>query len=265
VRERLAQLGVRSLEEADRPHRLLERLPGATDEACRRRPVAAAAARPGARRRVLRRARNLQPHDRGLAARMVRRHAGRPSNRQAGGEFSDTRSSNTDRSIGARLSGEHRPPPRRPGHGRAPDHVALTGSAGPELRRVQCRRPALHLEGEANDYVGKGMAGGKHRDPPPRGSRFVAREDARSSATPACTAPPAASCSPRAAPASASRCATPARRGGRRGRRPLLRIHDRRRGGGARAHRLNFGAGFTGGLAYVLDESATSSTATTTS
>ena len=44
-----------------------------------------------------------------------------------------------------------------------------------------------------------------------------------------------------------------ARRGGRHGR-SLLRIHDRRRGLRARhAPGVNFGAGFTGGFAYVLD------------
>ena len=44
-----------------------------------------------------------------------------------------------------------------------------------------------------------------------------------------------------------------ARRGGGHGR-SLLRIHDRRRGLRARhAPGVNFGAGFTGGFAYVLD------------
>jgi glutamate synthase (NADPH/NADH) large chain len=41
---------------------------------------------------------------------------------------------------------------------------------------VECRRTAPRPEGEANDYVGKGMAGGKIVVRPPRDAGFVARE-----------------------------------------------------------------------------------------
>jgi glutamate synthase (NADPH/NADH) large chain len=37
----------------------------------------------------------------------------------------------------------------------------LQGLGGPELRRLHAQGHDLHLEGDANDYVGKGLSGGK--------------------------------------------------------------------------------------------------------
>ena len=57
-----------------------------------------------------------------------------------------------------------RPDARRHGnHGMSeqPAHAQTERHGRPELRRLERRRPAPDLEGEANDYVGKGMAGGK--------------------------------------------------------------------------------------------------------
>jgi glutamate synthase (NADPH/NADH) large chain len=56
----------------------------------------------------------------------------------------------------------------------------------------------MTLEGDANDYVGKGMAGGASLSARPPGSWFAATPR-RSWATPACMARPAALCSPPAA------------------------------------------------------------------
>jgi len=77
-----------------------------------------------------------------------------------GGEF-HYEVNNTNRSIGARISGEIA---RRHGdHGMraAPLVLRLTGTAGQSFGVWNADGLHLHLQGDANDYVGKGMAGGK--------------------------------------------------------------------------------------------------------
>lgn len=117
---------------------------------------------------------------------------------------------NTDRSIGARLSGAIARVHGNHGMSDAPLNLRFRGTAGQSFGAFNAGGLQLELEGEANDYVGKGMAGGRLVVRPPRGrvSKPAAR---RSWATPACTAPPAANCSWPGARASALRCATPAR------------------------------------------------------
>ena len=55
--------------------------------------------------------------------------------------------------------------------------LSLRGSAGQSFAPFLTRGLSVRLEGEANDYVGKGMAGGEVAIVPPAGSRF-APEDA---------------------------------------------------------------------------------------
>jgi glutamate synthase (NADPH/NADH) large chain len=78
-----------------------------------------------------------------------------------------------NRSIGARLSGEIA---RRHGAEGMADHpltLRFKGTAGQSFGVWNA--PGLHmiLEGDANDYVGKGMAGGKLIIRPPRNSWFA--------------------------------------------------------------------------------------------
>ncbi|RFB78742.1 glutamate synthase large subunit [Methylovirgula sp. 4M-Z18] len=68
---------------------------------------------------------------------------------------------NVDRTTGAMLSGEVA---RKYGHKGLPDdtvHVKLTGTAGQSFGAWLARGVTLELEGEANDYVGKGLSGGR--------------------------------------------------------------------------------------------------------
>ncbi|HRZ24714.1 MAG TPA: glutamate synthase-related protein, partial [Candidatus Contendobacter sp.] len=68
---------------------------------------------------------------------------------------------NSDRTVGAMLSGQVA---RRYGHAGLPDdtiHVRLTGSAGQSFGAFLARGVTLELDGEANDYVGKGLSGGR--------------------------------------------------------------------------------------------------------
>ena len=80
---------------------------------------------------------------------------------------------NTNRSIGARLSGEIA---RAHGaDGLPPDCLTLnlSGSAGQSFGVWNHKGLTLKLEGDANDYVGKGMAGGRIVIRPPKDSDFV--------------------------------------------------------------------------------------------
>jgi glutamate synthase (NADPH/NADH) large chain len=56
--------------------------------------------------------------------------------------------------------------------------LRLTGSAGQSFGVWNAGGLHMHLEGDANDYVGKGMAGGKLVIAPPAGSRFKSHETA---------------------------------------------------------------------------------------
>lgn len=75
---------------------------------------------------------------------------------------------NVDRTVGARLSGWLT---RRFGPGGLADHtitVRLSGTAGQSFGAWLSRGVTLHLDGPANDYVGKGMGGGRIVVAPPR-------------------------------------------------------------------------------------------------
>jgi glutamate synthase (NADPH/NADH) large chain len=54
----------------------------------------------------------------------------------------------------------------------------LNGHSGSISRCLECRWFAHPLEGDANDYVGKGMAGGQVSIFPPKGSPFQTQETA---------------------------------------------------------------------------------------
>ncbi len=84
---------------------------------------------------------------------------------------------NVHRAVGAMLSGEIA---RRYGSEGLPDdtiHVRLSGSAGQSFGAFLAKGVTLTLAGEANDYVGKGLSGGRLVVSPPPGSRFAAEEN----------------------------------------------------------------------------------------
>jgi glutamate synthase (ferredoxin) len=84
---------------------------------------------------------------------------------------------NVHRSVGAILSGEIA---RRHGAGGLRDdaiHIELDGAAGQSFGAWLARGVTLVLRGEANDYVGKGLSGGRLVIRPPRRSRRPAEDD----------------------------------------------------------------------------------------
>jgi len=83
---------------------------------------------------------------------------------------------NTDRTTGTILSSHIA---RRYGEdGLPPDTITInfTGSAGQSFGAFVSRGITLYLEGESNDYLGKGLSGGKIIVKPPKGSTFKPEE-----------------------------------------------------------------------------------------
>jgi glutamate synthase (NADPH) large chain len=176
VREILASLGVRSLAEIIGRTEYLEAQPGSTPRQ-RKLDLTPLLADAGLAREAPRFCGidSNVPFDKGeLAERMVREML--PAiEAKAGGEW-HYEVSNFNRSIGARLSGEIA---RRWGnHGMedAPISVRCRGNAGQSFGVWNAGGLHLYLEGDANDYVGKGMAAGRIVLRHPRGARYTARE-----------------------------------------------------------------------------------------
>jgi glutamate synthase (NADPH/NADH) large chain len=84
---------------------------------------------------------------------------------------------NTNRTVGAILSHTLA---KAHGAGLLPDdtvRIKFTGSAGQSLGAFLAKGVSIELEGDANDYVGKGLSGGKLTIYPPKVSTFKAEEN----------------------------------------------------------------------------------------
>ena len=84
---------------------------------------------------------------------------------------------NIHRTVGAMLSGEIA---RRYGSAGLPDDTIrfrFTGSAGQSFGAFLANGVTLELEGDANDYIGKGLSGGRIVVFPPRNSTFLPEEN----------------------------------------------------------------------------------------
>ena len=92
-----------------------------------------------------------------------------------GGEFNFP-ITNCDRSIGARVSGEIAKRHGNKGMEDAPIRLNFTGVAGQSFGAWNAGGLELYLQGDANDYVGKGMAGGKIVLSPPKNSQFTSQK-----------------------------------------------------------------------------------------
>jgi glutamate synthase (NADPH/NADH) large chain len=85
---------------------------------------------------------------------------------------------NFNRSIGARLAGEIARQHGNEGMREAPLEILLRGTAGQSFGVWNVAGLNLTLIGDANDYVGKGMAGGRIVVRPPEDAAYLARETA---------------------------------------------------------------------------------------
>lgn len=178
TREWLAKLGVRSLGELIGRTDLLEVLPGDTErqQYLDLTPLLGSSHIPADKPQFCEVDKN-PPFDKGeLAEKMV--DMALPAIRdQAGGEFA-LDICNCDRSIGARISGEIARLYGNQGMADKPITFRFKGTAGQSFGVWNAGGLNLHLEGDANDYVGKGMTGGKVTIVPPVGSPFETQHSA---------------------------------------------------------------------------------------
>src|ERR1700728_701410 len=175
-REIMAALGVRSVADLIGHTQYLEVLPGETPKQRRLdlKPLLADAGLVDDRPQFCV-SPSHAPFDRGeLAARMVGDML--PAIESRGGGEWHYELSNFHRSIGARLSGEIARRWGNYGMQDAPLTVRCTGNAGQSFGAWNAGGLHLYLEGDANDYVGKGMAAGRIVLRHPRGACYEPRE-----------------------------------------------------------------------------------------
>lgn len=161
TREWLAKLGVRSLQDLIGRTDLLEVLPGNTakQNKLNLEPLLSTAGIAADKPQFCLEPKN-EPYDKGeLAEHMVATMKDAIVNK-TGGEFSFT-VRNINRSIGARISGEIAKLYGNYDMADKPLRVKLKGSAGQSFGVFNAGGLEMHLEGDANDYVGKSMAAGK--------------------------------------------------------------------------------------------------------
>jgi glutamate synthase (NADPH) large chain len=175
-REIMASLGVRSLVELIGHTQLLEILPGETSKQRKLdlSPVLANSALKSDKPQYCLDPHN-EPFDKGLLAEKMRNDMGAAIDAASGGKFHYA-VNNFNRSIGARVSGEIARRWGNAGMSATPLEVDLKGSAGQSFGVWNVGGLHLNLEGEANDYVGKGMAGGRIVLRPYAHSNFIARD-----------------------------------------------------------------------------------------
>ena len=144
---------------------------------------------------------------------------------------------NVNRTVGTMLG--HEVTKRYAGAGLPDDTIDLTmtGSAGQSFGAFVPRGITLRLEGDANDYLGKGLSGGGSSCGPTARRRFKAEEQIIAGNVIAYGATAGRDLPARAGGGAVLRPQLRRDRGGRGCRRPRLRVHDRRSRRGARPHR----------------------------
>ncbi len=174
ARQIMAGLGIRSFEELVGRVDLLQELDGETAKQKRLDLSPVLFSGESDRAQTCQIERN-EPFDKGELAEQMVVDTLAAIEAKSGGEFSYS-VQNTDRSIGARLSGEIAIRHSNHGMDDAPIQLNLAGSAGQSFGVWNAGGLHMRLEGDANDYVGKGMAGGKLVIYPPKGSVFASHE-----------------------------------------------------------------------------------------
>ncbi|WP_286233600.1 glutamate synthase large subunit [Thalassotalea sediminis] len=171
VREILAQLGVESLTAIIGRTDLLEPLAGisAKQQKLDLSPIIAPVV-PTKNTAVHQTEQNI-PFDEGKLNQQILEAARDAVAHSTGGNFRFS-IKNVDRSVGAVLSGEIARQHGDQGMAAQPIKIALSGTAGQSFGVWNAGGLELTLTGDANDYVGKGMAGGKITIKPPKGVAY---------------------------------------------------------------------------------------------
>ena len=178
TREWLAKLGVRSLGELIGRTDLLEVLPGETAKQNNLdlSPLLGSSNIAADKPQFCLVEKN-PPFDQGLLAEEMVKLAKGAIDAKSGGEF-ELEICNCDRSIGARVSGEIARQHGNQGMAGAPITFRFKGTAGQSFGVWNAGGLNLYLEGDANDYVGKGMTGGKLVVTPPQGASYRSQDSA---------------------------------------------------------------------------------------
>ena len=253
VREILARLGVASLTDIIGRVDLLTQIEGisAKQQKLDLSPIIAPVI--AADNTALHQTEGNKPFDEGQLNKKMLEIAQDAVTHSSGGEFRFS-IQNTDRSVGATLSGEIARHHGDQGMASTPITMHLSGTAGQSFGVWNAGGLNLTLTGDANDYVGKGMTGGVLIVKPPKGVDYLSHKTMIMGNT----------------------CLYGATGGklyasGRAGERFAVRNSGCRavvEGAGDHACEymtggivtilgdvgVNFGAGMTGGFAYVLDE-----------
>jgi len=253
VREILARLGVESLTAIIGRTDLLVQLTGITakQQKLDLSPIIAPVV--AGKDTALHQKEENNPFDKGLLNKEILEACTDAVSHSKGGEFRFS-IQNTDRSVGASLSGEIARHHGDQGMASSPIQIHLNGTAGQSFGVWNAGGLEMTLTGDANDYVGKGMAGGKLTIKPPKGVEYLSHETMIMGNT----------CLYGATGGKLYGC-------GRAGERFAVRNSGAQaviEGTGDHACEymtggivtiigqvgVNFGAGMTGGFAYVLDE-----------
>lgn len=176
TREWMAKLGVRSLNDLIGRIDLLEAIEGKTDKQKKLdlRPLLYTDGLLASKPQYCEVSRN-EPFDKGFLAEDMVTAVLPAIEKKAGGEYAFV-VTNCDRSVGARISGEIAKRYGNQGMADAPITLKLKGIAGQSFGVWNAGGLCMILEGDANDYVGKGMAGGKLVLRSPLGSRYQSNE-----------------------------------------------------------------------------------------
>ena len=115
------------------------------------------------------------PWDKAVLSKKIDKDTEEAIHNKTGGNFSyDIK--NTDRSVGASISGSIANLYGNYGMSKNPINIFFTGTAGQSFGVWNAGGLNLTLEGDANDYVGKGMAAGEIIVYPPKDTSFKAKD-----------------------------------------------------------------------------------------
>jgi glutamate synthase domain-containing protein 2/glutamate synthase domain-containing protein 1/glutamate synthase domain-containing protein 3 len=177
VRELMAGLGFRTMDEMIGRSDMLEMRPAIEHWKARGLDFSAILYRPEMPQRVGRRCVQAQDHGLHQAIDYQLIEYAKPALEQKAPVKLELEIRNVHRTVGSMLSGEVA---RRYGSAGLPEdtiHFKFTGSAGQSFGAFLAKGITLELEGDANDYIGKGLSGGRLIVYPPRRSIFAAEQN----------------------------------------------------------------------------------------
>ena len=177
VREYMAQLGIRKFEDMIGRSDLLDAKHGIAHWKAQGLDFSKVFHQPAAAAGVARRHKDTQDHalEKALDNTLIAQAQNALNNRQAVTLTSNIR--NVNRTVGAMLSYEVA---KRYGQAGLPDdtiNVKFSGTAGQSFGAFLSPGISFELRGEGNDYVGKGLCGGRIAIMPPADSKLVTHEN----------------------------------------------------------------------------------------